>query len=241
MRNPVKRGSVALATALCLFLALATPASANTVSLTIKGGSLTAAGNTFTLGTTVGDPPCDEKVDDLKAESLGNVNSGTVRLFGPTIPVPPPAVLPHAWSSMFQLGTPPSGQWYQADFFILNQTVPQFTYTLAAAGPPTWTYNVASIAPNHLIIQVRIFRIGPPEGDCEKTELACIINVRMSLTGTLESTTAMPTFTPTTPTPPAGAVTVSGASVGNMTVASCSAPFTSWNGQPASVTNLALG
>jgi len=228
MRNPVKRGSVALATALCLFLALATPASANTVALTITGGSLTAAGNTFSLGGTVGTPPCTEKPDNLQAEFLGNANAGTIRLFGPSAP---PTPVPAAWSSMFQLGTPPTGQWYQADFFILNQTVPQFNYTLTAAGPPTWTYNVASIAPNHLILQVRINRIATD--DCVKDDLACIVNVRMSLTGTLTSTTALNTFTP-------GGITVSGASVGNMTVASCSAPFASWAGQPASVTGLTL-
>jgi len=228
MRNPVKRGSVALATALCLFLALATPASANTVSLTITGGTLTAAGNTFSLSGTVGTPPCIEKPDNLQAEVLGDVNSGTVRLFGPSAP---PTPVPPAWSSMFQLGTPPTGQWYQADFLIANQTATQFSYALSSAGPPTWTYNVGSTAPNHLILQARIYRIGP--GDCVKDDLACIVNVRMALTGTLTSTTALPTLT-------TGGVTLSGASVGNMTVASCSAPFASWAGQTASVAGLTL-
>jgi len=221
MHNPVKRGVVALATALCLFLVLATPASANTVSLTITGGTLTAAGNTFNLapgGGGGGTPPCDEKADTLQAEFLGNVNAGTIRLFG-------------GWSSMFQLGTPPSGQWYQADFTISNSANPQFTYALTAAGPPTWFYNVASIAPLHLIIRADIYRIAA--GDCAKDDLACTVNVRVSFTGTLQSASALPTYTP-------GSATLNGTSVGNMTVANCSAPFASWNGQPASVSGMTL-
>ncbi|HMJ74775.1 MAG TPA: hypothetical protein VK507_02325, partial [Iamia sp.] len=103
----------------------------------------------------------------------------------------------------------------------------QFTTTLVAAGPPTWSYNVATIAPNHLILQLRIYRIGAD--DCQKDDLACIVNVRLSTTGTLTSTTALPNYTP-------GGMTFNGASVGNMTVASCSAPFASWAGQPMSVT-----
>ncbi|HMJ77538.1 MAG TPA: hypothetical protein VK507_16285 [Iamia sp.] len=230
MRNPVKRGSVALATALCLFLALATPASANTVSLTITGGTLTAAGNTFPLGPGGGNPPpCPEKADNLKVEVLGNEFAGTVRFFGPSAP---PTPVPPAWSSMFQLGTPPTGQWYQADYFILNQTTPQVTYAVTTAGPPTWIYNVASFGPNHIILQARIYRIATD--DCAKDDLACVVNVRIAFTGTLTSTTDLDTFT-------LGGITISGASVGNMTVASCSAPFASWAGQPASVTGMTLG
>jgi len=214
MRNPVKRGAVALASALCLFLVLATPASANTVSVAVTGGSLTAAGNTFDLGPNGPAGPCEDKADTLQAE----FGATSIRLFG-------------GWSSQFQLGTPPSGQWYQADFSISNPATAQFTAGLSSAGPPTWTYNVATVAPLHLIIKVDIYRIGTD--DCVKDDLACTVNVRMSFTGTLTSTTALATYTP-------GGATLNGASVGNMTVANCSAPFASWAGQSASVSGMTL-
>jgi hypothetical protein len=205
-----KKGAVVIAAALTMFLALGTPASANTVAVTITGGSLTAAGNTFDLAPGGGNtPPCDEKADALNATFNAG---GTGSITG-------------SWSSMFQLGTPPSGQFYQADFTVLAGA---FTWTLTSAGPPTWTYSVASTAPNHLIIRANIYRIA--SGSCAKTDLACTITVKLSFTGTVTSTTALPTYTP-------GSITITAASVSpHIAVASCSAPFASWSGQTASAT-----
>jgi hypothetical protein len=230
MRNPVKRGAVAVATALCLFLVLASPASANPYPLTVVGGSLTAAGNTFNLaaggGGGGGTPPCSSKASTLQVAIAGNANSGTFTISG-------------GWSSQFQLGTPPSGQWYQADFSVAGGG--NGTYSLNAAGPPNWTYNVSTTGATHVIFQVRIYRVP----NCDKSDLACIITVRMSFTGTLTSTAALPTYTPpaapTPPTPDPGGINLNGASIApHIAVASCSAPFVSWAGQTASATGLAL-
>jgi hypothetical protein len=193
-----------------MFLCLAAPASANTVALTITGGSLTAAGNTFDLAPGGGNPntpPCSEKADALN----GTWNAGgTGSLSG-------------GWSSMFQLGTPPTGQWYQADFTVLSGN---FTWALTSAGPPTWTYSLASAAPNHLILQVKLYRIP----SCAKTDLACTITVKLTVSGTMTSTTALPTYTP-------GSINITATSVApHMSVSGCSAPFVSWAGQTASAT-----
>jgi hypothetical protein len=208
-----KKGALAIAAALTMFLALGTPASANTVAVTITGGTLTAAGNTFGLapGSNPNTPPCAEKPDNLNV----TFNAGGTGSIAGT------------WSSMFQLGTPPSGQWYQADFQVLAGN---FTWTQTGAGPPTWTASVASAAPNHLIIRATISRIPP----CDKTDVVCIITVKLTFTGTATSTTAWPTYTP-------GGITINGSSVApHISVASCSAPFASWAGQTASVTGMTL-
>jgi len=219
MGNPVKRGVVALATALCLFLALATPASANPYALTVTGGTFVAPFTTIHLapGGSPNTPPCDQKEDTLQAELAGDASSGTMRLTG-------------GWSSMFQLGTPPSGQWYQADVLIVNPATPQLTYAVRnPPAPPPWVYTVLSTPPNHLIFQMRIYRIP----SCEKTDLACTVAVRMSFAGTLTSTAALPAYAP-------GGITMNGSSVGGMVVSGCAAPFSAWQLQTATVTGMTL-
>ena len=202
---PAKRGAVALAAALSVVLLLATPAAANTVPLNMATGVISIAGNVFDL-TTPG--PCPEKPDTVAATFNAG---GTWSIAG-------------GWSSQFQLGTPPSGQWYQADFTILLNT--GNTYTFVSGGPP-WTYSVATTGANHVIFQMRIYRIAP--GSCVKTDLACIITFRMSFTGTLTSTTALPTYTP-------GGMTLNGTLVGTSSGSMCTPPFTPWPGQPISLT-----
>ncbi|HMJ74739.1 MAG TPA: hypothetical protein VK507_02145 [Iamia sp.] len=207
--NPVTKGAVAVATALCLFLALATPASANPFPLTITAGTVTAAGNNF---HGHGPGPCTLK-SSLQVAFPPVTAAGTTRLSG-------------GWSTNFQLGTPPSGQWYQGDFSILNAGTAQLTYALSSAGPPTWSYNLATIAANRPILQLRIYRVPT----CDKTDLACIVNVMLSYTGTLTSATALPFYAP-------GGITLNGASVApHMMVASCNPPFTSWAGQTMTFT-----
>jgi hypothetical protein len=198
-----------MAAALSLFLLAATPASANTVAVTITGGTLTAAGNTFGLapGSNPNTPPCAEKADALNV----TWNVGTT------------GQVTGAWSSMFQLGTPPSGQWYQADFGVLAGN---FTWAQTAIGPPTWTSSMTSAGPNHLILRINIYRIP----SCAKTDLACTITVKFTFTGTATSSTVWPTYTP-------GSITINASSVApHIAVASCSAPFASWAGQTASAT-----
>jgi hypothetical protein len=226
----LNKGVVATATALCLFLALAAPASANPYPLTVTGGTLTVAGNTFNLGP--GAPgPCPAKPSTLQALLIPD---------NPSPPAPPgtsPTGLIQVtggWSSQFQLGTPPSGQWYQADFTILPAPpapppAPQLRYgPLTVAGPPIWTYPIVTVNP--IIFQARVYRIP----SCDKTDLACIITVRMTFTGTINSATPLMPYTP-------GWVTLNGTSVApHIVVASCSAPFVAWAGQTATIAGLTL-
>jgi hypothetical protein len=208
-----KKGAMAVAMALTMFLAMATPASANTVNLTITGGTLTAAGNTFGLapGSNPNTPPCTVPASGPTA----TFNAGGTGVLGGT------------WKSTFQLGTPPTGQWYQADFSVLAGA---FTWTQTGAGPPTWTYSIASAAPNHFIFRVVISRIPP----CDKSDVVCTLTVKMTATGTVTSTTALPTYTP-------GSITINATSVApHISVSGCSAPFASWAGQTASIAGLTL-
>jgi hypothetical protein len=203
--SSAKKGTLAIAATLSLVLLSAPPASASTVAVTITSGTLTAAGNTFDLAPGGGNPPpCSAKSGTL---SLTTNFGGTASLTG-------------AWSTMFQLGAPPQGQFYQADFTILTGAM---TWATVTSGPPVWTYAVASSAPNHIIFQARIYRIA--SGSCAKTDLGCIITVKVNSIGDLESYTALPTYTP-------GSIMLNVSSVApHMSVLSCSAPFVSWAGQ----------
>jgi len=199
------KGVVALVTALGLFVALAAPASANPYSLSITGASTTAPGTWFELDMEA-PGPCTSKASTLQALVAGDSTTGTIKISG-------------GWSTQFQLGNPPSGQWYQADFVVANQP-PQVTYAL---GTP-WDYNLTTAGPNHVILQMRIYRIP----SCAKTDLNCIFTMRVSITGTLSSSTALPTYTP-------GGITLTGSSVPpqHMVESSCSAP---WVGQGVAFT-----
>jgi hypothetical protein len=196
---------VALAAALSMIPLLATPAAANTVPLNMGSGVISIAGNVFDMTPGSGSGPCTEKPDTVAATFNAG---GTWSIAG-------------GWSSQFQLGTPPSGPWYQADFAILLNA--GNTYT-PAAGPP-FTYSVATTGPNHVIFQMRIYQIP----SCDKSDLACIVTFRMSFTGTLTSSTALPTYTP-------GGMTLNGTLVGTSSGSMCRPPFTPWPGQPISMT-----
>ncbi|HMJ74738.1 MAG TPA: hypothetical protein VK507_02140 [Iamia sp.] len=209
----LKRGAV-VAAALALLVAHATPASANTVSLEVTSGTLTVAGNSFDLTPEAGnEPPCEEKVDDVEATFDAN---GTWTMTGST------------WSFYYQLGTPPSGQWYQFDFQLLAANG-----TWSGASSP---YTLTSTAPNNVIVRATIYRVAT--GNCEKDDVACVLFARAVVTGGS-------TFTGTLPTAVAGdfatinmATNVAGGS--NLNVASCSAPFVSFAGQSATVTGMVL-
>jgi hypothetical protein len=215
----IRKGTVALAAVLGLLVVLASPASANTKNLEVTGGTLTSAGQTFDLDPEP-DPdnpaPCEEKTDTLNVTFNGTAGSGTWSLAG-------------GWSSQFQLGTPPSGAWYQADFSILASAG---SYTASGGGPP-YTYSLASTATTHVIFQVQIYAIAPDH--CAKDMRLCVLTVRMSFTGSMTSAAQMPTAT-------AGdTATLSGSSVApHISVTNCSAPFTAFGGQTATVTSLGL-
>jgi hypothetical protein len=120
----------------------------------------------------------------------------------------------------------------------LNPANPHFTWTWTnPPAPPPWVYAINPTVPaNHPIFQVRINRIGPgsTDDDCAKDDLACIITVRMNLSGTLTSTTPLLPYT-------AGSVVLNGGSVApHMAVASCAAPFAAWAGQTATLAGLTL-
>jgi hypothetical protein len=208
-RPSTKKRALAVAAALSMVLLLATPASANTVSLTITGGTF----NGISLGGYTFPPPCSPKPDLLQATFNAG---GTGSLSG-------------GWSRMFQIGgNPPSNQWYQADFSIL---VGNLTWALSLSGPPVWTYSLASAGPNHLILRANIYRIP----SCDKTDLACIVTMKMTFTGAVSTTTALPTATLV------GVATLNAASVApHMIVSGCSAPFLAWSGQPASIVNMTM-
>jgi hypothetical protein len=203
-----KKRALAVAAALSMVLLPAPPASANTVAVTTTGGTLTLAGNIFDLTPGGGGtPPCSEKAD---AQTITFNAGGTGTRAGTE-------------STMFQL----AGQWYQADYTILTGA---FIWTTTGTGPPTWTATMVSAAPNHLIWQARVYQIP----SCAKTDLACVMTVKMTWNATVTSPTALPTYTP-------GGITLNAASVApHIAVASCSAPFPSWAGQAASISGLTL-
>jgi hypothetical protein len=226
MRNPVTKGVAAVATALCLLLVTAVPASANPYPLDVTGGTFVgASGGWFAIPLGPGGPgPCEAKPSTLEVTFAGDATSGTFMLTG-------------GWSSQYQLGTPPQGQWYQADFRILQVPPPvaQGAYRWDnpppfPPAPPPYLYGLTTTGPNHLILQVRIYRIP----SCEKTDLACILTMRMSITGTVTSPTQLPTYTP-------GGITLNGTTIApHVSVSGCSAPFTSWAGQVGTITGMTL-
>jgi hypothetical protein len=209
-----RRTAATIAAALSLILILpAPPASAITVGLT--GGTFTGAGNSFSLLTPAG-APCSQKPSNLDITFTGNATNGTWSLTG-------------GFSTQFQLGTPPAGQWYQADFTFLSGSG---TYAQNSAGPPTWGYTLTSSAPNHVILRLRIYEVTP----CDKSVLKCIITVRMSFGGPMTTTAALPGYVPGSIDP------LDGFSQGpaHMATSSCSAPFTAWGGQTASIIGMGL-
>lgn len=214
----LKKGAVAIAAALGLFLAFASPASANTVGVEITGGSLTAAGNTFDLTPgSGGTPPCPEKADNINATFTGTSASGTWSLTGAT------------WSSFFQLGTPPSGPWYQADFSIVSGNG---TYAATGGSP---AFSLSSTGPNHLIAQVRVYQVDSG-GTCAKDLLKCTITVRLQLTA---GSSYVQNSLPTAVTGDDAVINASSISP-HISVSGCSAPFVSWAGQTATLNGLAL-
>ncbi|HMJ76884.1 MAG TPA: hypothetical protein VK507_12980 [Iamia sp.] len=223
MRNHVTRGLAAVATALCLLLTLATPAAANPYPLAVAGGTFGSGWFAIPL-VPAGPGPCAAKPSTLAVTFAGDATSGTFMLTG-------------GWSSQYQLGTPPSGQWYQADFAVVHippAPIPQGAYRWDnpppfPPAPPPYLYGLTTAGPNHVILQIRISRIP----SCEKTDLACILTMRMSFTGTVTSSTQLPTYTP-------GGITLNGTTVGTVNVASCSAPWASWAGQVGTINGMTL-
>jgi len=76
------------------------------------------------------------------------------------------------------VGTPPGPPWYQADITITARG------TYSGASP----YTLATIAPNHLTFQARIYELASNPVTCLKNNLKCIIAGRMAGTGTFTGT-----------------------------------------------------
>ncbi|HMJ78573.1 MAG TPA: hypothetical protein VK507_21495 [Iamia sp.] len=208
-RSRTLTGVAAIAVALVVIVGSAAPAAATGPHpLDVPGAQMVMAGLTIdTLPGDQGTPPCTQPADSLNLFAYG-----------------PPAsrwTMSGGFSELFQLGNPPSGAWYQADFSILSALG-----TYAAGGPANYLFN--SSGPNHVTMQVRIYAIPP----CDRSVLRCVISMRMVMlngyyTGTLPavasgnqlSFTLTTNFTGGTP----------------MSVSSCSAPFVSWGGQHASM------
>ncbi|HEV7723169.1 MAG TPA: hypothetical protein VGO60_17895 [Iamia sp.] len=200
--HPVRSLVVAVATTLALLLVHSSPASASTVPVQI-GGWATAAGNVIELNPGGGaeTPPCSEKFDST---SFTASSPGTWTLTG-------------SFSRFFQLGWPPSGQWYQADFLILSASG-----TYSGSSP---SYFLATGAPNHMVFRIRMYLVGA--GHCEKDNLACTITSRVVGQGHFDGTL---------PSPSAGHIgyisaASNNAGGNNMVVSGCTAPFVSWAGQ----------
>ncbi|HMJ75109.1 MAG TPA: hypothetical protein VK507_04005 [Iamia sp.] len=208
--TPLTKAAVAITVVLGLLMAGAVPASADTAGLELDSGSLTIAGNTYQVGDGPPSPPPCEIPEDTVA-GTANAN-GTWSITG-------------GWKAMLQLGSPPVGTWYQFDYSIL---VGAGTWVQTSAGPPALS-TLVSTGPTHVILQARVYALD--EG-CEKDDLRCIANMRVSFTG--QATTASPLPTLTT----GDTLVLSGATVGNVVTSSCSAPFSSLNGQPATVNGL---
>ncbi|HEV7721148.1 MAG TPA: hypothetical protein VGO60_07675 [Iamia sp.] len=211
--TPLKKAAVAVAAALGLLVTAAMPASATTVGLELDSGTVTVAGNTFDVGDgPIGTPPCEIPEDTVTGTANAN---GTWSITG-------------GWKAMLQLGTPPSGSWYQFDYSILAGAG---TWVQTSAGPPVLS-SLASTAPNHVILQVRVYELD--EG-CEKDVVKCIATMRMTFTG--QATTASPLPTLTT----GDTLVLNGSTLPpHVSTASCSAPFASFSGQTATATGLTL-
>jgi len=220
--------AVAIATTLALcFVFYASPAlAAGPFPITITGGSLTAAGNTFSLvADPLNPPPCPLPGHPPKPNTLA-LNTDT--------PVAGQWTVTGVFTAYFRLGTPPAGPWYQADITINARG------TYAAHPPPVPPdYDLATVgAPNpHLTFQARIYELASNPVTCAKDNLKCIIVGRMAgtgtFTGTLPNAVALDSGTLTAssaPAPPGQ----------NMVTSSCAAPFVAWNGQVVSVTGLAF-
>jgi len=197
--RPVKL-FIAVLTALGLLVLSAPPAGANTVSVEETGGTYTAAGNVFDLTPgSGGAPPCPGKpsTQSLTGQTLMRwfVGGTTTRYF--------------------QLGTPPSGQWYQEDIQYLT-----WSGTYSGAGP---TYALSGT----FVERKRYYAVPP----CNKTAGVCVVTTPFTILGTSTYNGSLPTAVT------GDTFTINATSTApHMSVSSCSAPFVSWAGQTASYT-----
>lgn len=210
-----RKAAVAIATVVAMFAVFASPASAaGPFPIDVTGGTLVAAGNTFDLTPGSGEiPPCPDKDSTLV------LNTDTPAVGSWTVT--------GGFTSFFQLGTPPSGPWYQADFIVNGRG------TYSGSAP---SYTLTTSATPHLTFQVRIYEVDGPVGNCTKNLLRCVIAGRAVGTGT---------YNGTLPSSATGDTAVFNAATNNpgglnMVTSSCAAPFVSWNGQSAVLTGLTM-
>jgi len=223
----------AAAMAVTLLIAVATPASAGgPFNIEVTSGDLTTALGVFDLSPgSTGTPPCDEKPDNLKFYTDADaIPAGANRWSVSGLRPPPPPVVnpPGTFSGFFQLGDPPAGQWYQADFSILGAG------TYAAKAPPNPPdYTLAGT----LTFSVTIYEVD--ETDCEKSvaNRKCIIAGRFVITAGF--------FTGTLPNPSVGDFASIDATTNTpgglaLVTSACSAPFVAANGTHATLDDLVM-
>ncbi|HEV7723199.1 MAG TPA: hypothetical protein VGO60_18045 [Iamia sp.] len=201
-RHALRTGTMILVLTLLGIVGWSPPASAATADLDVTAATITIAGNTFSLKDTGG--PCP-KADTLQLVT-DSPSAGRLTLTG-------------GWTTAFRWGNPPAGQWYQIDISVL-------TGTIAYSGGPS-TYALATVAPNHLILRMDVYEVA--EGDCVKDDVACVLHVKLSSTGTYTGTLPAAATGDTLSLPAAMSVAP------HVAVSSCKAPWVSWAGQTASL------
>lgn len=189
--SPLKKGLVALATALTCFAVLAAPGGATT--------PLTAPGTLY-------QPDCDPLAGSIKIHTTGNAGTPLYN-----IPTPGEDIngdpctaddiecdpeLPTGGISLTTKGTNTSGSWsattpspikglftvtasgvtYQVDISIVT-AAGLYNNTSPPAG---YTHNFTTSGPNHIVMQVRFYRqTGSSPFNCNKLDLDCTMNVRL--------------------------------------------------------------
>lgn len=167
MRNhPLRRGLIAVATALTVLAVLASPASAATATIeTVDATQVT----TFTIGSQTFTIPGDEGADDGCTEELPPQ--------GITVNFPSAGNWTASGSikGRFKLDPPNDAQLWQADM-----TLTSASGTYSSPGPTGYTHALASSAPNHIIITATIHPLTEP--GCEKGVPVCTLRTRVLLT-----------------------------------------------------------
>lgn len=183
----VRRGVVALATALSVLAIMATPASAHPymiVSGTIQIG--TPPGQQFTFPgeeedkCTVPIDPAVNQVIDINFTGNGSTGNWTADNWDN----PATGVGLDPIKARFRLDPPNDAQYWQADMSLLTG---QGTYSGTAPN-----YSLASTG-THVTIQAQLYRLDPADG-CLKDDLACTVRARIVVGSPSTATVAaMPT------------------------------------------------
>ena len=216
MHTTIRRGVVAVATALACLAVLATPASAATLTAVTTGGTVLIENSTGNLSDTLTITPPGTLGTDCSRTAVGVVNNTTTSTTSWQ-------VTSYSTRTRFQLSG--AGTWYIFTVTLNSSTAGSVTGVTGASA----TLEPATVSLS-AVVQNTTFQ-SATDTACTVTTTKCrFLNVALTLQGTYSGNIHTPAVSDT--------ATWTGSGTLGAAFAGCTAPFTGYSGGTGTVTGL---